>query len=104
MLMPSSSSHTLVAPALPYGEPFDREGERLPLLWRGAREGRGDLGPGTDAAAALVLETVELLRSLLPALRTKSASDSITGKSTSSNAIRIIRRFDERSFFIIFFK
>jgi hypothetical protein len=68
------------------------------------REGRGDLGRESDAAAALVLEAVELLRNLLPALRTKNASDSITGKSTSSNAIRIIRQFDERSFFIIFIK
>jgi hypothetical protein len=25
MLTPSSSRHTLVAPALPYGEPFDQE-------------------------------------------------------------------------------
>jgi hypothetical protein len=69
-----------------------------------AREGRGDLGHESDAAAALVLEAVELLRNLLPALRTKSASDSITGKPTSSNAIRIIRRFDDRSLFIFFIK
>jgi hypothetical protein len=34
------------------------------------REGRGDLGPESDVAVALVLEAVELLRNLLPALRT----------------------------------
>jgi hypothetical protein len=54
-----------------------------------AREGRGDLGPESDAAAALVLEAVELLHNLLPALRTEERLRLHYGEvNLASNAIR----------------
>jgi hypothetical protein len=64
-----------------------------------AREGRGDLGPESDAAAALVLEAVELLHNLLPALRTEERLRLHYGEVNLLERHQIIRRFDERSLF-----